>query len=100
MPLSSYRLHVGPYGKDDVERMPKNWRLLGSEDGESWQLVDTQNAQSGWKNGERRVYIPTAIKVFKYSRLEVGDVAGPERVFRLNSIHYFTPGTQATKPSC
>ena len=80
--------------------MPKNWRLLGSEDGESWQLADTQNAQSGWKNGERRVYTPTAIKVFKYLRLEVGDVAGPERIFRLSSIRYFTPRTKATRRGC
>lgn len=99
-PVSAYRLDVGPYGKDSIERMPKNWRLLGSADGETWQLADTQNAQSGWKNGEQRAYTPSAIVVFKYLRLEVGDVASPERVFRLSSIRYFTPRTKATGRGC
>jgi len=38
--------------------------------------------------------------VFKYLRLEVGDVASPERVFRLSSIRYFTPRTKATGRGC
>jgi len=99
-PVSSYRLEVGPYGKDSIERMPKNWRLLGSADGEKWQLADAQNAQSGWKNGEQRVYTLAVTGVFKYLRLEVGDVESSQRVFRLSSIRYFTPRTKATGRGC
>jgi len=81
--------------------MPKNWRRLGSTDGERWQLVDIQNAQTGWKNGEKRAYTPSAVGVFKYLRLGVNAVADPEqRVLRLSSFRYFTPRTKATKPSC
>lgn len=98
--LSSYRLTVGPHGKDSVDRMPKSWRLLGSQDGESWKLLDSRTAQSNWKNGELRIFEPAFKGHFRFLRLEVADVGGSEGIFRLSSIRYFTPRVTTAKQAC
>lgn len=35
---------------------PSAWTLEGSEDGSVWTVVDTQSGQTGWANGEQRVF--------------------------------------------
>ena len=98
--ISSYRLGVGPYGEDSTGRMPKRWRLLGSEDGETWRIVDTRSDQTGWQNGEQRVYRLAKPGRYKYLRLEVSDVANGSDIFRLSSIRYFTPRVGTPRRGC
>lgn len=97
--ITSYGLHVGPYGADSTDRMPKNWRLFGSADGETWQLTDSRRDQIKWRNGEQRVYRMANPGRFKYLRLEVTDVAN-SHVFRLSSIRFFTPRIRPSKKTC
>jgi len=98
--ISSYRLDVGPYGKDSTERMPMNWRLLGSEDSETWRVADARSGQAGWRNGEQRVYRLAKPGRYKYLRLEVSGVANGSDIFRLSSIRYFTPRVGTPRRGC
>lgn len=49
-------------GNDHPERDPREWRVLGSNDGVNWEVIDTRSDQS-WKDHERGL-----AKTFKVSR--------------------------------
>ncbi len=60
-------------GNDAPERDPRDWRLLGSDDGKNWTTLDTQKAQS-WTEGERGVtktYPIASPRPFTYYRLDI-----------------------------
>lgn len=98
--IASYRLTVGPFGADGSTRMPKDWRLLGSEDGETWHLADSRTGEIGWRNGEHRAYTLARPGRYKYMRLEVSDVAGDQKVLRLSLIGYYAPRETPPKGAC
>ncbi|MEI9971049.1 MAG: discoidin domain-containing protein [Ignavibacteriota bacterium] len=52
-------------------RGPKNWTMLGSNDGLAWTTLDTQIGAVAWANGETRTFT-------------VATIAGPFTYFRLN----------------
>lgn len=54
-------------------RMPKNWTLEGSNNGSSWDVLDTQTDQIAWGNFEEREFT-----------LPAGSMVTPYRYFRLN----------------
>ena len=72
--VTEYTLQTGNHGKDGRDstgRMPKDWRLEGSDDGKSWTVLDTQTNQTEWKVSERRTYSCTNSDSYRYYRLYV-----------------------------
>lgn len=60
-------------GNDFPERDPRAWRLLGSDDGSRWTVLDTQKDQA-WADGERgstKTYPIPAPRAFGWYRLEI-----------------------------
>jgi hypothetical protein len=51
-----YGLAAGPYDEADFRRMPTQWELFGSNDGQSWTSIDTRTEQGGWRNREVRIF--------------------------------------------
>jgi len=62
--LTSYQLSTtnNPYA-------PKQWYIVGSLDGVSWELVDFQTAQTAWTNGAYRSYTISSQISYNYFRI-------------------------------
>ena len=58
-------------GYDSVGRSPKDWTFEGSNDGETWTVLDAQSGESGWAStGEERYYEfgnETAYEYYKFN---------------------------------
>jgi hypothetical protein len=54
--LGSYAIQFSTNGAEPTNRGPKNWTLLGSNDGTTWTTTDTQTNQTGWTTGLTRTY--------------------------------------------
>ena len=67
--ITEYALKTGPYGEDDTGRIPQNWLLQGSNDGDNWAVIDKRSSETGWKNNEIRVYKiinPAAFRFYRF----------------------------------
>ena len=54
------------YGSQTL-RAPKDWTFFGSNDGETWDLLDTQTGETAWSSGgEERFYKFTNTKSYQY----------------------------------
>jgi hypothetical protein len=52
------------------ERMPTNWLLLGTDDEETWYVLDRRESETGWKPSERRRYeLPRPVGFARYRLL-------------------------------
>lgn len=67
--ITEYALQTGPYGEDDTGRIPQDWLLQGSDDGEKWVDLDKRNSEMGWRNNEKRVYKIINPSAFKFYQL-------------------------------
>lgn len=71
-PLSKYILHTG----EGFQRMPKSWKVLGSDDGTIWIEVDTRTVETDWKMNEQRTYqlkAPVNYKIYRFIFTEGND---------------------------
>ncbi|MGG7058806.1 GH92 family glycosyl hydrolase [Clostridium tertium] len=59
---------------DAQERDPKTWKLLGSNDGERWEVLDSQINQSFSTRFERKEYRINNAVEYKYFKLEITEV--------------------------
>ncbi|MBN2137991.1 MAG: hypothetical protein JW720_09300 [Sedimentisphaerales bacterium] len=82
---TEYALQTGPYGRDDTGRMPQEWLLQGSDDGEKWVDLDQRADQTDWKNNERRPYKTAPPAAFKHYRFYCTKGNNPG-IFRLNKL--------------
>ena len=83
--ITEYALQTGPYGEDDTGRMPQDWLLQGSDDGENWVDLDKRVGETEWNNNEKRVYEianPLAVKNYRFYCVK-GNNPG---IFRLNKL--------------
>ena len=72
---NGYVLHSYPGNTASGERCPTAWRLLASDDGVAWTVLDHRTNQNAWDNGEsRRFDFPNA-RSFAFWRL-VLDASG------------------------
>ena len=63
---------VGRYSQHDYPlQCPKNWTFEGSNDGNSWTVLDTQTNQSDWGLGEKRAFEIVNDSAFKYYRINI-----------------------------
>lgn len=60
-------------------RAPRNWTFEGSNDDLNWSVLDTQAAQTGWGDGERRYYTFRNDVSFLYYRLNIQNANVSER---------------------
>jgi hypothetical protein len=84
-PVLEYALQTGPFGQDDTGRMPQDWLLQGSDDGEKWIDLDKRSGETGWKNNERRVYTIANPSTFRKCRFYCIKGNNPG-IFRLNNL--------------
>lgn len=73
--LTSYQI-TAPYTAY-VARAPKNWTLQGSNDGATWDTIDTINNQTGWTHLEQRTFAP-AVQTTAYQWFRINVTANNE----------------------
>ncbi|AOT06786.1 basic secretory protein-like protein [Pseudoalteromonas luteoviolacea] len=66
--LTKYQLTSA---NDAPGRDPHNWTLQGSNDGENWQTIDTQNGQAFDKRFEQKTYIVDNAKPYQHYRFDL-----------------------------
>ena len=71
--ISGYKITSG---NDMPDRDPKDWKLLGSNDGENWTELDSQSDQTFDQRNAEYSYSLSADADFKIYRLEIEDVKG------------------------
>jgi len=68
--LASYDVQVN--NLPDPNRAPKDWTMEGSNDGSSWDTLDTVTNQTGWGSGETRSFTcDVATTAYSYFRLNI-----------------------------
>ena len=71
-------------------RDPKNWRLEGSNNGTSWETIDTRSDQSFSARFQKKTYDVTTSKVFSHYRLVVTDrKTASSTVFQIAEMELF-----------
>jgi hypothetical protein len=66
--LGSYAIQA----TTELLRMPKNWTMEGSNDGTTWNVVDTQTGQTAWTNNEILTFTVSAVsESYRYYRLDI-----------------------------
>ncbi|MBW8683576.1 fibronectin type III domain-containing protein [Chitinophaga rhizophila] len=87
-------------GNDYPGRDPKDWELLGSNDGHIWIVLDKQENQTFTGRNQRRHYIISNDKKFVYHRLKINANSG-ERYTQLSEWQLYGNGKGqqlSTKP--
>lgn len=72
-------------------RSPKNWTLMGSNDGVSWDNIHTASNQTGWGNFERRVFTLDKEYSYNYIKLNVTSNNGDTTLLNLMEIGLLLP---------
>jgi len=70
---------------NDTEKMPKEWNLFASIDGETWVILDVRREETSWKKNEARTFIIDKPSTYKHYRLTLLRGNDPN-VMRLYSL--------------
>lgn len=85
--LNAYRLHYAAYeGKD---RFPRNWTFEGSNDNETWIVVDAHQDDTDWVNPCVRLFTFANATAFRYYRLNIPAGSTPDGALELYQIECF-----------
>jgi hypothetical protein len=79
-------------GNDAQDRDPDNWTLQGSNDGENWDILDTQVGQAGLWTGRRQTVSFTLSNTTAYRmyRLDVTKIRTPSaNIIQLSEVRLF-----------
>lgn len=82
--VTEYILQTG----EVAERMPKDWKLLASQDGANWILVDERKNQTGWRADEKRRYKVEKPSLCKYYLFRF--TSGNDETLRIYEIKIVT----------
>lgn len=77
---TEYTLTAHPNGYCPEFRTPRAWRLLGSNDGVSWNLVDARAGESVWEGGEARTFKTSNSAPFTHWRLVLDGLCKPTAI--------------------
>lgn len=81
--LGSYTVHFNGL----VDRAPKTWTMLGSNNGTDWSTLDTVSGQTSWAAPSSRTFVcdtqTTAYRYFRFSFTENNGDAGYTQVAQL-----------------
>ncbi len=78
-------------------RSPKDWALLGSNDGLAWTTLDTQSNQTGWIANMMRSYQVASPGIYLYYRISVSANNGDSGVLEIGELELI--GTVQALPS-
>jgi hypothetical protein len=81
--LTEYIFYCGQVS----DRMPKDWVVEASVDGEHWDIVDREVDQKNWRPFEGRLYKLTAPSLYMYYRFNFVGASGSLRIYELRLIH-------------
>ncbi|BCY10754.1 hypothetical protein L3i22_058420 [Actinoplanes sp. L3-i22] len=84
-------------GNDEPGRDPKDWRLLGSDDGATWDVVDARTGQAFAQRGQTVEYTVAAPKPYRYYRLDV-TANGGEDIVQLGELELADPAVATPTP--
>jgi hypothetical protein len=75
--LSNYSVHIASTDEDVVGRAPKAWMMEGSNDGSTWDVLDTRTNEISWVSLETRNYICAVVATaYRYFRINVTENNG------------------------
>jgi len=84
-------------GNDEPGRDPKDWELLGSNDGTNWDVVDAQTGQTFTQRGQTREFTVADPKAYLYYRLNV-TANGGEDIVQLGELELADPAVPTPAP--
>lgn len=65
--------------EDAPERDPKNWQLLGSNDGKIWTVLDARSGEHWNARNQTRTFVPATGGAYRIHRLAISKVRDPDR---------------------
>lgn len=90
-------------GNDEPGRDPKDWELLGSNDGTNWDVVDAQTGQSFAQRGLTKDFTVADPKPYLYYRLNVsannGDDSLGQSIIQLGELELADPAVPTPTPA-
>ena len=66
-----YMLGTGHHGSDSTERMPTDWILYGSLDGDKWVVLDKKSREQSWKMNEDRYFKIAKTSNIRHVKLKI-----------------------------
>ena len=85
-------------GNDEPERDPKNWELLGSQDGTDWETVDARTGETFTLRGQTREFTVSAPQPYLYYRLNVTANGGAD-IVQLGELEMADPAVPTPAPN-
>lgn len=85
--VQCYKIHAGI--QESPSRSPRSWHFSGSNDDQTWVVLDSQSNQTAWREGESRSFIPQGQGDYKHYRFEV-DSSNQDGFVRVAEIQLFT----------
>jgi len=78
---------------------PKDWTLQGSNNGSSWDILDTVTGQTGWTNPGTRSYVPDVMTTaYRYFRINITDNNGNGGYVTITELRLFRAGGTSIIP--
>jgi hypothetical protein len=72
---------------------PKNWTLRGSNNNSTWTTLDTVTNQTGWSEGEKRLYVPETFGNYNFFRIDVSQVNGSAPYVEIAGVEFWQSNT-------
>lgn len=83
-------------GWNSTGRAPKAWTFSGSNDGETWTTLDTQESETGWAaNGESRYYAFENNTPYEYYKYDCTALNGGTDYLQLWELEFFYVNTDS-----
>lgn len=94
--LNNYTVSVGLI-ESEMDRAPQDWTLLGSNNGTTWDTLDTVTGQTGWTVGEQRNFVcDTQGTAYSYFRINISLNNGNTKYVHVRELYLYgiaeTPG--------
>ena len=88
--VNGISLFTPNYGSQTT-RAPKDWTFFGSDDGETWTVLDTQTGETGWSSGgEGRYYKFTNTQSYQYYKFNCTATNGDSLVQLVEIEFYYS----------
>ena len=77
--ITAYKIHVGPFVDANWQdgRAPRDWQFLGSDDKESWTLLDERSNVVDWAGWECRTFTFANATAYRYYRIAISEAVNP-----------------------
>lgn len=86
--IVGYSFRAGIYVPEAIDRMPTDWTLEGSNDGEKWIKLDSRSSQNQWEKGGEETFLIQNPDIYTYYRFVFLN-GGNKRIIRIHEIKFF-----------